>query len=221
MPIKVPSAQEEPLRLLAQQSEDRRALLAALRAAKGLIDPSELISAVVKESKLKEELVSSWVRMLLSMYLGAAESHAVFADEVCAIVEHLIRDPAERDVVDWSGFKADLEALLACDESLGVTAKALSVRSEYAAIYCRARIVTDVRPIFGPDPTTAPLAAVIVHTLRITYHDGDSHKDFYVALDAGDLRQMRELAERASKKEASLKAEIVRTRMRYLEPEVR
>ena len=221
MPITIPRSHEEPLRTLAQRHAERRALLQALRTMSGLLDREELTRRVAAASNLSKEVVAPWLRMLVSMYLGAADSHATFADEVCTLARDLIGDATARDAVDWSAFKADLEALLACDQSLGVTAKAASVRSEYGAIYCRARILTDLRPIFGPDPALAPLAAVIVHTLRITYHDGDSHKDFYVALDAGDLRQIRELAERADRKEASLRAEIARTQMRYLEPEVR
>lgn len=91
---------------------------------------------------------------------------------------------------------------------------------DYDRVFRDARILTDIRPVFGMDPTAGPLAGIVIHTLRIDYHEAGDHPSFHVALDTGDLRRPWELVERAIKKEASLKTEIEKTSMKYLEVEV-
>jgi hypothetical protein len=78
--------------------------------------------------------------------------------------------------------------------------------------------MTDIRSVFG-QPEDLPLAAGIVHTLKITYHVDDGMKDFYVALDDGDVRTLRELLDRAELKFASLQALLDRAKVPLLESE--
>ncbi len=217
MPVRIPKAHEGPLReLMTMESDMRGGFLEAIRSAKPVIDPSELISVVTSTTQIPEKSVTSIVWMLISMYRAPESSRKGFAAQVVDAA----RDLADTDDVDWAGFQSDLEQLLGCDESLGVTAKVTDVRREYGHVYCSARILTDIRPVFGEDPTQAPLAGAIVHTLRVTYHETSGHKDFHVALDASDLRELRTLVDRATKKEASLKGEIAKTEMQYLGLEI-
>jgi hypothetical protein len=60
---------------------------------------------------------------------------------------------------------------LALDDTVGTAAKAGPVLTEHERIFEDARILTDVRPIFHPDLSEKPNAAVIVHMLRLTTRD--------------------------------------------------
>jgi hypothetical protein len=219
MPIKIPKAHEEPLRELARMDPARRQrLVQAIRSAKAVLDPKDLISLVEHAMDLDGKAVSAIVWMLISMYRAADGAPGGFAKNVGDTARGLFKGP-EAETVDWAKLSDDISTVLACHESLGVTAKVLDVRREYANVFCSARILTDVRPVFGPDPTQTPLAAAIVHTVRIAHHTGDSHEDFYVALDSADLRSLRDQIERALKKEASLKGVLGATSLKYLDPE--
>lgn len=93
-------------------------------------------------------------------------------------------------------------------ESLSVIeTKAMELKSEFEHAFCNCRIFTDLRPVFGNNVKDAPNAMLIVHTLKLGYHDSDEgkHKDFHVVLDDGDLRAMRDAIDRAEDKSKSLK----------------
>ena len=91
-------------------------------------------------------------------------------------------------------------------ESIAAPAKARSLLVDHANYLCRARILTDVRPVFGPDVEQTPATALVVHTLKLSYHQGSSLHDFFVVLDRRDLDELSELIERAKNKENSLHA---------------
>jgi len=75
---------------------------------------------------------------------------------------------------------------------------------EHEHVWHSARVLTDLRPVFGADPKQAPAAAVIIHNLKIAHQAGREIREFFVALDNQDLRKLQEVLERAVKKEASL-----------------
>lgn len=64
-----------------------------------------------------------------------------------------------------------------------------------------------MRPIFPEDASKDPVAAVLLHSLRLTYH---KHSDkrlsgTFVTLSDGALDQLAEQVERAKTKRASIK----------------
>lgn len=216
MAVKIPKTYKEPLRKLAGMDAAARArLIKAIQAAKAFLDPDDFIAQVKQEANVDPSSVGSIIWMLVSMYRVADGDPRQFASEVVDAAREELQE-LKKGAEEWAAFTRDLETLLASDQSLGVTAKVLGVRREYGNVFCIARILTDIRPVFGPDPARTPLAAAIVHTLRITHHAGESHEEFYVALDSEDLRKLRDQIDRAVKKEASLKAVIQETPMTYL-----
>ena len=103
-----------------------------------------------------------------------------------------------------------LERLIALTQSPAVEihAKARSLQQDRENTYCRARIVTDLRPIFGSDVRQSPKAVLVAHMLRITYHQGSraTLRDLFINLRTEDLDQLSELIERARMKAESLHA---------------
>lgn len=82
--------------------------------------------------------------------------------------------------------------------------KAIVLQRDQDRIYCEARIVSDIRPVFGEDVKEKPVAAAITHTLNISYHESGDHKDLYVVLDQVDLEEMEKVIKRAMVKDKAL-----------------
>lgn len=216
MAVRIPKAHKEPLRKLAGMDAPARArLIAAIQGARAVLDPEDFIAQVKEAGGVDPSSVGSIIWMLVSLYRAADGAPHQFAGDAVDAAKAELQDLSMNDE-EWTALTHDLETLLSCHGSLGVTAKVISVRREYGNVFCTARIMTDIRPVYGPDPSRAPLAAAIVHMLRISHHAGDSHEDFYVALDAEDLRKLRDQIDRAMKKEASLKAVIETTPVKFL-----
>jgi hypothetical protein len=146
-----------------------------------------------------------------------------------------VREYVEVQLVD---FVSDIcEALLECEilkegdelkmvtrltnllkiESLATEAKATLLRFEHERRLCTARILTDARPVFGADVTALPVAVIIGHMLKISYHEGgEDLKDIYVALRSRDLVELREQIDRAEKKEKSLRAALEAAKLKIM-----
>jgi hypothetical protein len=106
-----------------------------------------------------------------------------------------------------AAFRKTLERCLRLD-ALRVTAKALSVYSEYPQTLHGARLITDIRPIFLESPSKEAAGAMVVHTLRIAGHGGHSGTDttdYFVAMGSSGLDQLDALIARARQKETGLK----------------
>jgi hypothetical protein len=111
--------------------------------------------------------------------------------------------------------KDRIKKLLSFDASVGVTAKALDVMTDQDRVFCNARILSDIRPVFTTSLESAS-AAVIVHTLRIGFHQDDKHQDFYFALDGSDLKALKEIILRAEKKTKALEAILEKSNTKCL-----
>jgi hypothetical protein len=111
-----------------------------------------------------------------------------------------------------------IEKLLAFNNTIAVTAKAMDVITEHPHVFCGARILSDIRPVFATTAESAS-AAVVIHTLQIGYHDGGTgpHKEFYVALDTSDLGRLKETILRAEKKDIALQSMLKSAHVPYLE----
>ena len=103
----------------------------------------------------------------------------------------------------------NLRYLLDPNGSLAISAKASELRSEHQRVLCtgNCRVLTDLRPVFLEDVKQGPKAVFIQHILKLDYHDdsGRDAKEFFVALDEGDLRRLKSLIDRAIAKGNSLR----------------
>lgn len=105
-------------------------------------------------------------------------------------------------------FAEKLVSLLSV-KPLNVSAKAIDLQTEDERVFCDARILTDLRPVFGSDSAATPEGLTIVHILKLGYDQGgERHRDFYVALNADDLQTLRKVIDRAEAKAKSLKNAI-------------
>lgn len=102
--------------------------------------------------------------------------------------------------------------------TLFVSAKALGILLSNENIFCNARILTDIRPVFGADPTVAPTAVVMVHMLDLGYHKNGELKHLHIAMDSIDIDTLREVLHRAEMKAESLKPLMKKAGVEFLDP---
>lgn len=140
-------------------------------------------------------------------------------------------DVAARESIDGfkvtadASFKDRLASLLALESLNIITVKAQELQTDSERTFCEAKIITDIRPIFGEKVGDTPTAAIIVHTLRIGFHDSISsphasssaHQDIYFALDEEDIGKLRKVLERAEEKARSLKSFLESTKVRFVD----
>ncbi len=104
---------------------------------------------------------------------------------------------------ELAGIRDRFRRLLSID-TLNSISKAISLQRDGEHLYCSAKIVSDIRPVFGPDVGSSPVAATIVHTLKLGYHERGEHKEFFILLDGADLVKLQEVIERAQDKSEAL-----------------
>lgn len=119
---------------------------------------------------------------------------------------------------EWKTRKSFIGKFLECEDSVGVTAKALNVMVDHGRIFRDVRILTDFRPVFRSNPSQPPAAAVIIHTLKIEYKADRLDKEFFVALDSRDIDRLEKLIKRAKLKEKALKLSVRPSKILILEP---
>ena len=108
--------------------------------------------------------------------------------------------PDKQDVKEIRG---RLQKLLGI-ENIRILSKALKLQREGERLFCGAQILSDLRSIFSEDVGVKPSAAVVSHTLKLSYHEHGQHKEFFVILEKDDLEALKEVVERAQAKEETL-----------------
>jgi hypothetical protein len=158
---------------------------------------------------------------LFPLYIASASGKTPVSKYVDDVVESL-KDERQGGT-DWtqseeavSQFKERLLQLLSVS-SLHLIAKAHDVLLEHAHTFSGARILSDIRPVFGENVEEPPTAAVIVHMLNLVYYRNGEREEFVVALDTTDIQLLLDALERAKKKTDSLKSTIESTGLTYLE----
>jgi len=91
--------------------------------------------------------------------------------------------------------------------SFALSLKAYGLLTESERLYNRARVITDLRNVFLESPDEKPAAAVIVHSLRITFakRGAAEKEDFYVEMDIQDIDDLKSALDRAALKEKEIR----------------
>lgn len=221
--IKIPLQYEAGLAKALSLSEDAMlSLISSLGESSSSLRPKTVVSKVSQSVKhISESDIEPIVNTITSLYLARANMEMSVSEFADSIIEAL--DESDSVLVEVSSenrerLKNRLEALLNV-ESLKVRAKALEVLHEHEHALSRVRVMTDIRPVFGPNADDSPIAAVVVHMLKLTYLEDSKFKDFFVALDNDDLKLIKEALDRAEKKAQSLKSLLSLVPVSYIDSE--
>lgn len=187
----------------------------ALASAKPSLKPA-VIAAHVQES-LKSSIpdLTEIVQTLGSMNssrINADISVEEFANNIAKWVTR--RRDVPKDY-NQAAFEQRLVSLLSI-ESLVLSAKSFDIEHEYDRIFNSARIISDIRPVFGLS-AVEPIAAMVVHNLKIRYYENGELKVSFFALDSADLAELRKVVDRAEGKTTKLEKMIAKSGVHYLE----
>ncbi|HEX8140687.1 MAG TPA: hypothetical protein VF544_24185 [Pyrinomonadaceae bacterium] len=158
---------------------------------------------------------------IFPLYLGRSTASVPTPTFVDDIIQSLIEGRAKDS--EWAHseeilnrFRERLNKVLNIDR-LNVISKAYDVLTEHAQTYSKARVLSDIRPVFGESIQGDPPSAVIVHMLNISYFQAGERHEFIVALDTKDVQQLMETLKRAEEKDKCLQSVISSTNMTFIE----
>lgn len=207
--LSIPEEQQPALnRIRTMPEESLRAFASAMERSPNTVPSVQGLSP--DEAEMIQEAVMELyrVREFFSMEPPA------FVEDMAESLQELEGFPA----AELPAFKERLTRLLTMD-SVSIAAKAASLKLEYERRFCTARILTDARPIYGADPSQPPDAAMIMHVLRISYHDDTSDlREVFIAMDGDDVTTLRDLLDRAEKKAQSLQSVFAAANVKVVAP---
>jgi hypothetical protein len=171
-----------------------------------MFNADDLIAFAKSESKEDTIPLDEIVPLLLSLTalrLRLDVDVSRLAEIICEAMNEGEYPELRLSTEDQRSFLRRLTNLLDI-ESLLYPVKGPDVITAHEHVFAYARIISDIRPIFGSDIKVQPAAAAIVHTLQLTYHEADGARDFYVAMDQDDLSVLGDIVDRARLKADSL-----------------
>jgi hypothetical protein len=213
-PLKIPDRYKPGMSLLASLSDESflevfNALQHAPPASRDHRELSACIAPEIKTRGTKEltqllDTLTSLYRLRGRMNLAPEK----LAEDVYAASSTDENTKVQGDRA--SLFKERLAKFVSLESLNVVFAKAKELQLEAERILCDARILTDLRPVFGSNVGDYPSAMIIVHTLKLGYHDSDAvkHKEMFIALDSEDIVKLKDVLIRAEEKTKTLKSKL-------------
>ncbi len=219
-PLKIPKSAHEAIQALIRLSAgDFSALLEALTRAEPALDTDKFWTHVAPHAKqLDGALIQSILREVFEMAeVRTSEEVDDFAEAIAEAASEARSEGFPFDENDRKTLKDRLVKIFEGSGGLEITMKAAGVVADQDHLFLQGRVLTDIRPVFDREGKSVD-AAVIVHNLRIHYAESADDKDFYVALDTGDLRSLRAALDRAEKKAECLQILLKNSVVPYLDP---
>lgn len=207
--IRIPPSQEQPLaRLLNMADAEAESLRAALEEAEPAASFRALSDFVARTAGLPPESAHEFTRLLAVLHSRRGptplEEFLDSLERAGRAVETAELKSPERG---WEHARDRLRTLLAL-KPLQITSKALDVLTEHEKVFCSARVLTDIRPVFAEDVGREPDGFVLVHNLRLAFHQNNRVEACYVAMDSADIETLLELLQRAKEKEAAIEGTV-------------
>jgi hypothetical protein len=221
--IKIPERYQNGLvAILALDDDALEKLISVLQNAPLKMFPPSLSQSIAPNLEdIPTGVLNDIVETLLSLYF-TKQHHETPPDSMAEDITNAVQESDLKEfrlpTEDREVFKNRLIRLLSI-ERLETLSKGLVVLRTSENVFHDARIITEIRPIFGSDPEIAPTAAVILHMLNVTYHREGEMKEFYMALDPDDLDMLRDVIDRAELKAESLRSLLDTAKIAYLDTE--
>jgi len=195
------------LQLDESQVRELVSLLEDVSPTRNLTDLQREIEARTSQDMLGN--LDDIIETLSSLY-GLRDSMSLDLPEFVEVIGEMVDESHAEglefsDEQDRERFKAVMTQFLGVD-SLAIAARATDILYERErTIHGTPRIFTDIRPIFGANPEASPRGAVIVHTLKVRYHDNGQSRELFLGLDTENVNELIGVLERANSKAEALK----------------
>lgn len=196
------------LRLHEDQIEDLRSICRIeATCLQGVVDrlsaldrpslqPAALLDEVRKSLEVQGD-AEALLRQVLS-FSGLVRRGGLDLDEAIAGLRSAIQrenTAATGDLDRWSQAESPFKALVS-SRPVRLVTNAISLSYDYANLYRRGRILTDIRPLFSEDAKSIQ-GAVVSFTLRLGYECQGHKHELSIALDELDIKNLAEDCERA------------------------
>jgi hypothetical protein len=173
-----------------------------------LASPALLVGDVAKTVSTAVGVPIKAVRPVLFMLASMSRARAssgLSIDRFADVVGDTLAQGDSTAKENWPAVKKYLTRALSAP-AIQVTAKALQIAGEHNNLFCHARIISDLRPVFDDDTEDAR-ALLISHQLKLAYHQSHGDEDageVFVSMDHADLLRLRDVVDRALRKHEKL-----------------
>jgi hypothetical protein len=219
--LNIPREALPDLKAIAELDEHLfKTLISAIRETDPTLTQAQMSNQIREKVKLSTADISGVLGtafVLFNLKEKARGGNALRDQDLVdgIINSETVATSTEFSEVKKANLRDRLGQLVLLEKPLGITSKAFDVMTEHDRIYCGARILSDIRPVFSTN-VDAAAGAVIVHTLQIGFHQMGKHQEFYVALDTNDIQTLKSVIERAEKKTVALEAILKKSDVPYL-----
>ena len=220
MPLQIPDEYRDAVESLIGLDEDAvGSLLDALKAADPAVSPRALARSIATDVPIGVRPLTDLLTALISLILSVTggETDRDSGMEVASAASKAKLGGLKPDSEAETLFAARIARFLELADKLSVTSKASSVYFAHRSLFHRARVLSDIRTIFGQGESTEPVAGMIVHQLEIHVGEDNDARSHYIAMNIHDLREIRHAVDRAISKEAALRKVIDSSGLLFLE----
>ena len=149
-----------------------------------------------KSSELRSML--STIFSLISLNIREEIEKDEFINDIVTSYDEINTELSEDKREKLIGY---LQNFLEADGQIKHTIKAAILLRENEKIFIESRVLSDIRIVFEEKIENPKQCAVIIHQLKIEYHENGEPKEIFVALNTEDLKQLKETANRAIEKD--------------------
>lgn len=216
--LRIPEQQRAAIRAFGELSPEQvHGLKQALAGAKAANSAPALARQIAPKVEIDRDTLVEIVAMLVSLSATSQRYEIPLDQLVTAVTDRAVEQQLGPTQETAEAFKKKLHQLLLLDQPLDVTSRVLNVMWETKNVFISARVVSDVRSIFSAGDPPEPIAAAVVHNLRIESHTDDRHVNSYFAMDTADLRDLRDMIDRALRKEEALRRVLRDTQLEFVD----
>ena len=172
--------------------------------------------ALSKKLNKKRSELFEIIRTFFSL-ISARESSGVDLDTFIDEIIEALEETKDNKLKPDNTLKDQLTEILSSKGSFYITFKATTLVGEREKLLGNTRIITDVRPVFNEENDCKIESFLLIHNLKIVYHEGEEHKEVYFALDKNDLKILKEHIQRAEEKEKSIREQFKTINISFLD----
>jgi len=195
--LRVPQTHRDAIAAIRDMPDEQfEELKTDLAVVSPFVGTTGLIDQARQADGLANDQGQAIVLALLSLY-AQLKFHGWTIDDLAAGVARSADLPSSD--LDPDQLTQRLQALLGL-ESVETTGRALDLQTEHEHLFHSARILTDIRPVFGDSPKEPPSGALVIESLKIEYFDEGTPCSLYLSLSPMELRNLRDTVDRALEK---------------------
>lgn len=207
--VRIPESDYGRLGALVNLPEQKvQELRQAIGSAPLTMSMRELVPFVTARVSLDSSEVADILEIISTLY-AVRSDRGLPIDDFVDIICDAMEDAGNSELLpidnNWEPFKRNLTALLELDGAIGIASKRSYLTVQHERILHDVQVITDLRPVFKADPSEGVAAAIVFHTLMLTYHEGYHLYEFHVAIDDDDLLLIRQVLDRAEIKSGALR----------------